>query len=78
MLLVQGSSQVRRGAGYRSRTESRHRRNLRLAVPVGQDGLIRARCAYPLWSICIFGVDMLIIYGLAAYGGRRREAAAAG
>jgi hypothetical protein len=27
--------------------------------------------AYPLWSLCIFGVDLLILYGLAAYGGHR-------
>jgi len=24
---------------------------------------------YPLWSLAVFGVDLLIIYGLAAYGG---------
>jgi hypothetical protein len=24
---------------------------------------------YPLWSIAVFGIDVLIIYGLAAYGG---------
>jgi hypothetical protein len=24
---------------------------------------------YPLWSIAVFGMDLLIIYGLAAYGG---------
>lgn len=29
--------------------------------------------AYPLWSICIFGVDLLILYGLAAYGGRQEQ-----
>jgi hypothetical protein len=27
--------------------------------------------AYPLWSLAIFAIDVLIIYGLAAYGGRR-------
>jgi hypothetical protein len=27
--------------------------------------------AYPWWSIAIFAVDVLIIYALAAYGGRR-------
>lgn len=27
--------------------------------------------AYPLWSLAIFAVDILIIYGLCAYGGRR-------
>jgi hypothetical protein len=25
---------------------------------------------YPFWSLAIFGVDLLIIYGLSAYGGR--------
>ena len=24
---------------------------------------------FPLWSLAVFGVDLLIIYGLAAYGG---------
>ena len=24
---------------------------------------------FPLWSIAVFGIDLLIIYGLAAYGG---------
>ena len=28
--------------------------------------------AYPFWSLAIFAVDILIIYGLAAYGGRRQ------
>lgn len=26
--------------------------------------------AYPLWSLAIFAVDVLVIYGLIAYGGR--------
>ena len=26
--------------------------------------------AYPFWSLAIFTVDVLIIYGLVAYGGR--------
>lgn len=26
--------------------------------------------AYPFWSLAIFAVDILIIYGLAAYGGQ--------
>jgi hypothetical protein len=29
--------------------------------------------AYPLWALCVFGIDLLIIYGLAAYGGQRKE-----
>jgi hypothetical protein len=31
--------------------------------------------AYPFWSLAIFAIDVLIIYGLAAYGGQRRYAA---
>src|SRR5204862_6864671 len=27
--------------------------------------------AYPFWSLALFSVDILIIYGLAAYAGRR-------
>jgi len=27
--------------------------------------------AYPLWSLALFSLDILILYGLAAYGGRR-------
>jgi hypothetical protein len=26
--------------------------------------------AYPFWSLSIFAIDLLILYGLAAYGGR--------
>jgi hypothetical protein len=31
--------------------------------------------AYPFWSLAIFAVDILVIYGLAAYGGRHRSIA---
>jgi hypothetical protein len=31
--------------------------------------------AYPFWSLAIFAVDILVIYGLATYGGDRRIAA---
>src|SRR3954449_218579 len=27
--------------------------------------------AYPFWSLAIFAVDIMIIYGLAAYGGQK-------
>ena len=29
---------------------------------------------FPLWSLCIFGLDLLIIYGLVAYGGHQTRA----
>jgi hypothetical protein len=31
--------------------------------------------AFPLWSLAIFGVDLLIIYGLLVYGGRDERTA---
>jgi hypothetical protein len=31
--------------------------------------------AYPFWSLAIFAVDVLVIYGLATYGGDRRVVA---
>jgi hypothetical protein len=30
---------------------------------------------YPFWSLAIFAMDILIIYGLAAYGGQRSSTA---
>jgi hypothetical protein len=45
------------------------------AASLSAVGALLSIAGYPLWSICIFAVDMLIIYGLAAYGGRRRVAA---
>jgi hypothetical protein len=34
-------------------------------------GALMSIPAYPLWSLSIFAVDILVIYGLAAYGGKR-------
>jgi hypothetical protein len=31
--------------------------------------------AYPFWSLAVFTIDILIIYGLASYGGGRRRSA---
>jgi hypothetical protein len=31
--------------------------------------------AFPLWSMALFAVDILIIYGLSVYGGKRLKAA---
>jgi hypothetical protein len=27
--------------------------------------------AQPWWSVCMFAIDILVIYGLAAYGGHK-------
>jgi hypothetical protein len=37
-------------------------------------GALLSMPAYPFWSLAIFAIDILIIYGLAAYGGRPIEA----
>jgi len=28
--------------------------------------------AYPLWSLVLVTIDVLVVYGLAAYGGKRQ------
>jgi hypothetical protein len=33
--------------------------------------------AYPLWSLCVFFASLLVIFGLAAYGGQRKARAEA-
>lgn len=37
-------------------------------------GALMSLPGYPLWSLAIFGVDVLIIYGLAVHGGRLEAA----
>lgn len=37
-------------------------------------GALLAIPAYPAWSLTVFAIDILIIYGLAAYGGRPIDA----
>jgi len=38
---------------------------------VSMIGALLSLPAYPLWSLAVFAIDVLIIYGLAAYGGQR-------
>ena len=40
-----------------------------IAASFSAIGALLSIPGYPLWSIAVFGVDLLIIYGLAAYGG---------
>ena len=37
-------------------------------------GALLSSPAYPFWSLAIFTLDILVIYGLAAYGGQHRPA----
>lgn len=34
-------------------------------------GALMSIPAYPFWSLSVFAVDILVIYGLAAYGGKQ-------
>jgi hypothetical protein len=36
-------------------------------------GALMSLPAYPFWSLAIFAVDILVVYGLAAYGGQHRS-----
>lgn len=38
---------------------------------IGAIGQLLYAPAYPLWAVCLFAVDILVIYGLAVYAGRR-------
>lgn len=40
------------------------------AAALAAIGALLAIPAYPFWSLAIFTVDVLVIYGLVAYGGR--------
>lgn len=42
-----------------------------LTACISAIGALMSLPAYPFWSVAIFAVDILIIYGLAAYGGQR-------
>ncbi|HMJ04364.1 MAG TPA: hypothetical protein VK506_15595 [Conexibacter sp.] len=44
------------------------------AASLSAIGALLALPAYPFWSLAIFAIDVLIIYGLAAYGARGRPA----
>jgi hypothetical protein len=38
---------------------------------VGAIGQLAYAPAYPLWAVCLFAIDILVIYGLAVYAGSR-------
>lgn len=42
-----------------------------LVAGLSMIGALLSLPAYPFWSLAVFAVDVLIIYGLAAYGGQR-------
>lgn len=42
-----------------------------ITASLGAIGALLSIPGFPLWSLCLFFVNVLIIYGLAAYGGQR-------
>jgi hypothetical protein len=46
-----------------------------LGASLSAIGALLSLPAYPFWSLAIFGLDLLIIYGLSAYGGQRSRSA---
>ena len=42
-----------------------------ISASFGAIGALLSIPGYPFWSLAIFFVDVLVIYGLAAYGGQR-------
>jgi hypothetical protein len=46
-----------------------------LSASLGAIGALLSIPGFPLWSLAVFGLDILVIYGLVAYGGRQGRAA---
>jgi hypothetical protein len=46
-----------------------------ITASVSAVGALLSLPGYPFWSLAIFAIDILIIYGLAAYGGQRSSTA---
>jgi hypothetical protein len=46
-----------------------------ITASVSAIGALLTIPGYPFWSLAIFAIDILIIYGLAAYGGRQTTTA---
>jgi hypothetical protein len=44
-----------------------------LGAGLSSIGALMSIPAYPFWSLAVFAVDILVIYGLAAYGGQHRS-----
>jgi hypothetical protein len=41
-----------------------------LSASLGAIGALLSVPGYPFWSLCVFFIDVLVIYGLAAHGGQ--------
>ena len=41
-----------------------------VGASIGALGALLSIPGFPLWSVCVFFINILIVYGLATYGGR--------
>ena len=74
IVMVLGISQLAAGAAVVGGSEMARWFAIAVAC-VNSIGQLAFLPAYPFWALSMFTVDMLIIYGLAVYGGSRlREA----
>jgi hypothetical protein len=46
-----------------------------ITASLGAIGALLSIPGFPLWSVSVFFLNLLVIYGLTAYGGQRRAAA---
>jgi hypothetical protein len=44
-----------------------------LGASLSAIGALLSIPGYPFWSLAVFGIDLLIIYGLTVYGGQRGD-----
>ena len=44
-----------------------------ITASISAIGALLSLPGYPFWSLAVFAIDILIIYGLAAYGGARTK-----
>jgi hypothetical protein len=67
--LILGALQVLAGLGIFSRNQLARWFGVAVAA-VNLVGALASINAYPLWALVVIGIDVLVIYGLAAYGDR--------
>jgi hypothetical protein len=69
IILILGGLQVVAGLGIFARNQLARWFGIAVAA-LNLIGALTSINAYPLWALVIIGIDVLVIYGLAAYGYR--------
>lgn len=44
-----------------------------VGASLGALGALLSIPGFPLWSVCVFSLNVLVVYGLTAYGGRQSQ-----